>query len=120
RERGAVSRWAGDADLLVRAVDSANGAAGIEWARATFTALVLYLAENHEYYDGEFESVQAAMRATAGGPVELLDCSATVIDGVRFLGCTLWTDYSLAAEAERPAAIEGARKHNPDHQQHRF
>jgi len=119
-EREAFSPQGGDADLVVLAGDIANGAAGIEWARATFTAPVLYLAGNHEYYDGEFESVQAAMRAAAGGPVELLDCSATVIDGIRFLGCTLWTDYSLAPAAERPAVIEGARKHNPDYQKIRY
>lgn len=115
-EREPFSPQGGDADLVVLAGDIANGAAGIEWARGTFTAPVLYLAGNHEYYDGEFDSVQAAMRSAAGGPVELLDCSGTVIDGVRFLGCTLWTDYSLAAATARPAVIEGARKHNPDYQ----
>lgn len=109
-----------DADLVVLAGDIANGAAGIEWAKATFRTPVLYLAGNHEYYDGEFESVQAAMRSAAGDSVRLLDCSGTVIDGVRFLGCTLWTDYSLAAATERPSVIESARKHNPDYQKIRF
>jgi len=41
----------------------------------------------------------AAARACA---VELLDCSETVVDGVRFLGCTLWTDYSLRLKASVP------------------
>ena len=105
-----------DADLVVLAGDIANGAAGIEWAHATFTRPVLYLAGNHEYYDGEFESVQSAMRAAAGGAVELLDCTRTVVGDVRFLGCTLWTDYSLAPQGERTAVIEDARKKNPDYQ----
>ena len=56
---------ANDADLVVLAGDIANGAAGIEWAGATFGTPVLYLAGNHEYYDGEFESVQSAMRPAA-------------------------------------------------------
>jgi predicted phosphodiesterase len=119
-ERASFAPQGGDADLVVLAGDIANGAAGIEWARATFTAPVLYLAGNHEYYDGEFESVQSAMRAAAGGPVEVLDCSMRVVEDVRFLGCTLWTDYSLASAAERPTVIEGARKHNPDYQKIRF
>ena len=115
-ERAPFAPPAGDTDLVVLAGDIANGAAGIEWARDVFRAPVLYLAGNHEYYDGEFESVQAAMRAAAGGGVELLDCTRAVIDGVRFLGCTLWTDYSLSPPSERPAVIEASRKLNPDYQ----
>jgi predicted phosphodiesterase len=119
-ERQPFSPPADGADVVVLAGDIANGAAGIEWARASFSTPVLYLAGNHEYYDGEFESVQAAMRAAAGGAVELLDCTRTVIDGVRFLGCTLWTDYSLAPPSERPAVIEDARKLGPDYQKIRI
>jgi predicted phosphodiesterase len=119
-EREPFSPPADGADLVVLAGDIANGAAGIEWARASFSTPVLYLAGNHEYYEDEFESVQSAMRAAAGGTVELLDCTRTIIDGVRFLGCTLWTDYSLAGTAERPAVIEGARELNPDYQKIRF
>src|SRR5258708_14420762 len=103
--------------LVGLAGDIDNGAAGIDWARRTFRSPVIYLAGNHEYYEGEFDSVQQAMRAAVRqGAVELLDCSETVFDGARFLGCTLWTDYSLAPQAERPAAIEAARKLNPDYQ----
>jgi len=104
------------ADVVVLAGDIDNGAAGIEWAKRAFRAPVIYLAGNHEYYEGEFGSVQRAMRkAVRRSPVELLDCSEIVIDGVRFLGCTLWTDYSLVAEAERFPVIEAARKLNPDY-----
>jgi predicted phosphodiesterase len=106
-----------DADVIVLAGDIDNGAAGIEWARDTFGGPVLYLAGNHEYYEGEFEAVQEAMGTAARKrSVELLDCSGVVLDGVRFLGCTLWTDYSLAPREERPAVIEAARKLNPDYQ----
>jgi len=105
------------ADLVVLAGDIDNGAAGIEWAKRTFRSPVIYLAGNHEYYEGEFDSVQQAMRAAArNGAVELLDCGETAFDGTRFLGCTLWTDYSLAPQAERPAVVEAARKLNPDYQ----
>lgn len=107
---------AADADVVVLAGDIANGAAGIEWASRTFRAPVLYLAGNHEYYDGEFGEVQQAMRVAAKeNGVALLDCDESAIEGVRFLGCTLWTDYSLVAAAERPAVIESARKLNPDY-----
>lgn len=106
-----------DADAIVLAGDIDNGAAGIEWAGEAFEKPVLYLAGNHEYYEGEFDAVQEAMGAAARKrSVELLDCSGVVLDGVRFLGCTLWTDYSLAPREERPAVIEAARKLNPDYQ----
>lgn len=114
-ERAPFVPPADDADVVVLAGDIANGAAGIEWAKGAFRAPVLYLAGNHEYYEGEFESVQAAMRAASGGAVQLLDCTRTVVGGVRFLGCTLWTDYSLSPESERPAVIEDSRKLNPDY-----
>jgi predicted phosphodiesterase len=104
------------ADVVVLAGDIHNGAAGIEWARRALRAPILYLAGNHEYYDGEFGEVQTAMSAAArASAVELLDCSERVIGGVRFLGCTLWTDYSLVAQAERRAVIETARALNPDY-----
>ena len=48
--------------------------------------------------------------------IHLLDCGELVIDHVRFLGCTLWTDFSLLDDEARPAAIERARKFNPDYQ----
>jgi len=115
-ERAPFAPLPGDADLVVLAGDIANGAAGIEWAKDVFRPPVLYLAGNHEYYDGDFEPVQSAMRAAAGGGVELLDCTRVVIGGVRFLGCTLWTDYSLSPPSERPAVIEASRKLNPDYQ----
>jgi len=105
------------ADLVVLAGDIDNGAAGIEWARRTFAGPVIYLAGNHEYYEGEFDAVQDALRTAArASAVDLLDCGEAVFDGVRFLGCTLWTDYSLVAEAGRPAVIEAARKLGPDYQ----
>jgi len=119
-EREAFLPPANGADAVVLAGDIANGAAGIEWAKEAFRAPVLYLAGNHEYYEGEFNSVNAAMRRASGGSVELLDCTRTVVGGVRFLGCTLWTDYSLVPESARPAVIEEARKLNPDYQKIRL
>ena len=105
-----------DADVVVLAGDIHNGAAGIQWARRAFRAPIVYLAGNHEYYDGEFGEVQTAMSVAArASQVDLLDCSMRVIGDVRFLGCTLWTDYSLVAEAERHAVIETARAMNPDY-----
>ncbi len=105
-----------DADLVILAGDIATGPDGIEWARRAFDVPVIYVPGNHEPYDREFWATQTAMRTAARGTrVELLECGERVIAGVRFLGCALWTDYSLARGAERPATIEAARKINPDY-----
>jgi predicted phosphodiesterase len=119
-ERAPFAPPESDADVVVLAGDIANGAAGVEWAKEIFDAPVLYLAGNHEYYEGEFESVSSAMRAAAGGSVVLLECTRTTLGGVRFLGCTLWTDYTLVPEGERAAVIEESRRLNPDFQKIRF
>ena len=105
-----------EADLVVLAGDIGNGAAGIEWAREQFDVPVLFVAGNHEYYEGEFHAVQQSLRAAAAGSnVHLLDCDVLTLGGVRFLGCSLWTDYSLAPREQRAAVIERSRKFNPDH-----
>ena len=104
------------ADLVVLAGDIDNGAAGIEWAKRTFSVPVLFVAGNHEYYDGEFNLVQQALRdAAAESHVTLLDCETYFRNSVRFLGCSLWTDYSLAPPDERGEVIERSRRFNPDH-----
>jgi predicted phosphodiesterase len=104
------------ADVVVLAGDIDNGAAGVEWAERTFRVPVIYIAGNHEYYDHEFHEVRAALRAAAIDRVRLLDCSEAVTDDVRFLGCTLWTDYTLAPEPSRAGVIQEARAKNPDYQ----
>jgi predicted phosphodiesterase len=105
------------ADLVILAGDIHNGAAGVEWARKCFSVPVLYLAGNHEYYEGEFGAVQAALReAAARTGVLLLDCTAERIDNKRFLGCTLWTDYSLVPAGRRARVVENSRTRNPDYE----
>jgi predicted phosphodiesterase len=96
---------AAEADLVVLAGDIDNGAAGVEWAKRAFAQPVLYLAGNHEPYDGEFHATRAALRAAAAGSrVRFLDRDAAVVGGVRFLGCTLWTDFDLEGAAGRALA----------------
>jgi predicted phosphodiesterase len=115
-EISAFEASAVEADIVVLAGDIDNGTRGIEWARRSFTAPVLYVAGNHEYYGGEFAAVQAALAAAAAGSnVTLLDCTEHHVGRVRFLGCTLWTDFSLTPERERARAIEQSRERNPDH-----
>jgi predicted phosphodiesterase len=60
---------------------------------------VVGVSGNHEYFERvlqhEGSVLQQAARAASSPPVHRLDCGEAQIDGVRFLGCTLWTDFEL-------------------------
>ena len=76
---------------------------------------VLYVPGNHEFYGGDIDAVGEAMAsdcATLG--LELLDRRALTIDGVRFIGATLWTDFALEGSAEVYRAQQTARQAMPD------
>jgi UDP-2,3-diacylglucosamine pyrophosphatase LpxH len=58
---------------------------------------VILVPGNHEYYHApsHLQEFDAMREAAEGSNVHVLDRDAVVIDGVRFLGCTLWTDFLL-------------------------
>ncbi|MEJ1129081.1 metallophosphoesterase [Variovorax sp. CCNWLW225] len=89
-------------DVVILAGDIHSPAKrAIKWAMDRFPDKpVVYVPGNHEYYDGHLDTALAEARSAAeGSHVHLLDGDELVIDGVRFLGATLWTDFALAIEA---------------------
>ncbi len=87
-----------DADLLVVAGDVSRPARAVEWA-SSLGKPVLYVLGNHEFYGGSLDgTVREFRRLAVGTPVRLLDCDQAVVGGVRFLGCTLWSDFRLLGE----------------------
>ncbi len=85
------------ADVVVLAGDIHVGVEGVIWARRHFAdAQVIYVPGNHEFFGGEMgATLQELRRVAAVHDVQLLDGDAVMIDGVRFLGATLWTDFAL-------------------------
>jgi Icc-related predicted phosphoesterase len=83
------------ADVVVLAGDIHKGVLGIRWAAETFPGKpVVYVAGNHEFYGGHWERTLAEMRAEAKElGIQFLENDSIEIGGVRFLGCTLWTDF---------------------------
>jgi predicted phosphodiesterase len=75
------------------------GHKAVHWARreSTFDGRpVIFVPGNHELYTCEMGVELEQMRAAAkGSNVHVLTRDRVVIDGVRFLGCTLWTDFQL-------------------------
>jgi predicted phosphodiesterase len=94
---------AADADVVVLAGDIHIGARGLEWAREQFPSLpIIYVIGNHEFYGGQMQQVSAALRAAAQSlDIHLLDTGELVLDGTRFLGATLWTDFALYGTGPR-------------------
>jgi predicted phosphodiesterase len=91
-----------DYDVLIAAGDIHNPAsAGVTWlAERAAGKPVIYVPGNHEWYGQfrahpiEIELPRARAAAKALG-VHFLMNDSIVIDGVRFIGSTLWTDYAL-------------------------
>jgi len=96
------------ADVLVLAGDIDHGLRAIE-RFARWPVPVLYVAGNHEFYGGQWERLRAQLRRAAEGTaVRFLDNDTVTLGGVRFLGSTLWTDYTSCGRstAEAMAAAE--------------
>ena len=101
---GALDLPRNDADAVVLAGDLARPREAVSWA-AGFSKPVLFVPGNHEFYGGSIAgSADELKRLCAGTNIRLLDSSEVIIDGVRFLGTTLWTDFMLFGEGEKRAA----------------
>jgi predicted phosphodiesterase len=87
------------ADLAVLAGDIGKGAKAVEWANDAFTCQVVQVAGNHEFYSGHLDRTWQKMRAAAAPHVCLLDNESFTWKGIRLLGCTGWTDFSVTGDA---------------------
>lgn len=97
-----------DADVTILAGDVATGVVGVMWAAEKFGARpVVYVAGNHEFYGSgrryfrhlEKLKAKAEEMNAQGANIHVLENDAVVIDGTRFLGCTLWADFDLYGTA---------------------
>jgi len=100
-----------DADVVVLAGDIGPPRLAAAWAMR-FDRPVLYVLGNHEFYGGCIERTAAEFeRLCTGTQVHVLDDSEIVIDGVRFLGSTLWTDFMLQGDGQaRQLAVDAAQR----------
>ena len=99
------------ADVVVLAGDINNGALGVKWAAKRFADQpVIYVPGNHEFYGQHSiaRALDAMHKAAQDTNVHVLDNETVVIDGVRFLGATLWTDFNLFGAHE--AAVRARRE----------
>ena len=96
---------------MILAGDVARPKEAIAWASG-FTRPVLYVPGNHEFYGNSISGTLDELRQRCEGTrIRVLDNDEMVLDGVRFLGSTLWTDFRLQGEGEQRVAAmqEGQR-----------
>lgn len=89
-----------DADVVILAGDLGRPKTAIDWARR-YTQPTLFVAGNHEYYGSDLVTALAELRDHAvGTTVRVLERNEWEHCGVRFLGCTMWSDHRLHATGE--------------------
>ncbi len=111
-----------DADVIVLAGDIGTGTGGIQWAqRWSGGRDVLYLAGNHEFYGHALPDLINELRDSAAGTsVHVLENDELILGGVRFLGCTLWSDFEFDGRARRAASMAACEQIVNDYRLIRF
>jgi predicted phosphodiesterase len=86
-----------DADVVILAGDIHLGDKGFKWASENIKDKeVIYVLGNHEFYKEATPRLFEKLRIkTKGTNIHVLENESFSIDGTRFLGCTLWTDFEL-------------------------
>lgn len=98
------------ADVVVLPGDIDLHTRGLDWARGVISdKRIIYVPGNHEYYGNHISSLATEMRETARDlKIDYLDNDEVIIDNVRFLGCTLWTDFQLHGPEMKPQCLRAA------------
>ena len=103
-----------DADVVVLAGDIGVCVGGLRWASERFPDRpVIYVPGNHEFYHHDIALIDE-LKAQAADHIHVLNDDQVVIDGVRFLGSILWTDFALFGEADKFFAMQQARQQMTD------
>ena len=105
------------ADVIVLAGDIYLGVKGITWARKNFPDKpVVYVAGNHEFYGFHWDKLLDQLREEARAQdVYYLENESIAINGVRFLGATLWTDFEFFGLSKRSQAMRAVESNLVDY-----
>lgn len=104
----------GEFDVAVIAGDvHGSCVAAVEWLAAAPQLRgkpVVFVPGNHEFFGSVLQDNLAAGLAAAArthGRVHLLSRSSVAIGPIRFVGCTLWTDYRLLGSPKASMILAG-------------
>lgn len=89
-----------ECDVVVLAGDIATGTDGLDWASRTFSCPVVYIPGNREFHQQSslYETIDRLRFRSVDTNVSVLYNDSVVIDGVKFIGGTLWTDLDYFRE----------------------
>ena len=108
-----------DVDAVIVAGDTCQGAeSAFDILRGVVPMQipVVMILGNHEYYRRCLPEELGIARAKAPAyGIHLLENDTVLIGGIRFVGCTLWTDYRLFGSANVPLAMRAAAQGLNDH-----
>ncbi|MDA0994934.1 MAG: metallophosphoesterase [Proteobacteria bacterium] len=99
-----------DADAVILAGDIGVGLGGIELAASRFPKKpVIYVPGIREYYGHDIALINELIKQSPAN-IHVLNNDKIVLDGVRFPGSTLWTDFKLHGEGEAWFARQRAKR----------
>ena len=106
-----------EADVVVLAGDIHEGVHSPMWAREAFPDKpIILVAGNHEFYGKFWNRNLCKIREKSKDlGIHFLENDSVTIDGVRFLGCTLWTDFMLQGETSRAVSMIEAKQRMNDY-----
>lgn len=87
-----------NADVVVLAGDIDTKCRGVEWANLAFDCEVIYVCGNHEFYSGHIDHTLRKMKDAAMPHVHVLENEVLILDQVRFLVTTAWTDFTSTGD----------------------
>ena len=110
-------------DVVVLAGDIHTKGRAPGWAAKVFPETpVLYISGNHEFYGDTLDQMDGVIRRECEkyANIHYLDRDELIIQGVRFLGVTLWTDFYLFGPDQRFSAMSSAGNAMNDYQRIRI
>lgn len=101
-----------DADIIVLAGDIATKTGAIPWIQDVYRDTpVVYIAGNHEYYHSDIITIDEKLRTlTKNTNINFLQNKAKIIKGIRFLGTTMWTNFTFDGEEWKSYYINYANR----------
>lgn len=94
-------------DVAVLAGDINIKGRSSNWAGEHFVKDTILVAGNHEFYKASWHKTLGQLESHQAPHVHFLEQRTLVLDGIRFLGCTCWTDFEGTGNA--PLAMMEAR-----------
>ena len=103
-----------DADVIILAGDIGVGLGGLEWIDAQYIDKpIIYVPGNHEFYKHDICLIDKLCAHTSSN-IYVLNDEMVEIQGVRFLGSTLWTDFELFGLTDKYFSVQQAKTNMAD------